>query len=84
MPIIRGFATDVDTGEAISNARIDIENDEVHRTSTDDEGKFEIEVVPGEYIVKLRSNVYESVDVDVTVEEGEKAECRFESEKKRR
>ena len=84
MPIIRGIATDVDTGEAISNARVDIENDESYRTSTDDEGKFEIEVLAGEYTVDLRSSVYESVDVDVTVEEGEEAECELESEKKRR
>ena len=84
MPIIRGIATDVDTGEAISNARVDIKNDESYRTSTDDEGKFEIEVLAGEYTVDLRSKVYRSVDVDVTVEEGEEAECKLESEKKRR
>ena len=84
MPIIRGIATDVDTGEVISNARVDIENDESYRTRTDDEGKFEIEVDAGEYAVDLRSNVYESVDVDVTVEEDEDAECELESEKKMR
>ena len=83
MPIIRGIATDVDTGEAISNARVDIKNDESYRTSTDAEGKFEIEVLAGEYTVDLRSKVYKSVDVGVAVEEGEEAECKLESEKKR-
>ncbi len=84
MPIIRGLATDLDTGEAISNARIDIKNDESFRTSTDDDGEFEIEVSAGEYTVDLHSKVYRSVDVDVTVEEGEEAECDLKSEKKRR
>ena len=87
MSIIRVLATDLDTGEAISNARVDIENVETgesFRVCTNDEGMVVINVRPGQYTFDLRSRVYEHDYNEWIILEGEEAEVDLKARKKRR
>ena len=87
MSIIRVLATDLDTGEAISNARVDIENVETgesYRVYTDAEGMVEINVHPGHYTFDLRSKVYEHAYNEWIILEGEESECDLKAVKRRK
>ena len=84
MSVIRGVAVDTDTSEPIGNTRIDIENDEDYRTSTDADGTFKVDVYAGKYEVSLHSRVYDNVELDITVGEDEEVDITLKSCKKRR
>lgn len=82
MPKIIGIVLDEETGFPVGNTRIDIENEENYRTSTDAKGEFEIEVAPGEYEVSVHSRIFKDASVKVVVED-EDVEIEIKTEKKR-
>lgn len=74
MATIKGIAIDLETNEPIFNARIEVDG---IVTSTDEDGKFEVEVKPGKYTILCKSQIYQPIRYSVTVAEpGEEVTLR--------